>query len=135
VSERRLRVAVAALGTAGAAIAGYLVVVRYTHTAIACPTSGCETVQASRYSAVFGVPVALLGLSAFLAILGTSVSTRRAATEVAVVVALSSLAFAGYLLAVQLFVIHALCVWCVASDAAVLLLAVATSVRLRRATT
>jgi uncharacterized membrane protein len=132
VSERRLRAAIASLATAGAAIAAYLVLVRYTHSSIYCPTSGCETVQASRYSELFGVPVAVLGLGAFLAILATSLSPKRAATEMAAVVALSALAFAVYLLVVQLLVIHAVCVWCLASDAAVLLLALTTSVRLRR---
>jgi uncharacterized membrane protein len=69
MSERRLRVVVGVLAAAGVAVAAYLTYARYTDTAIACATGGCETVQSSRYAEVAGVPVALLGLGAYIAIL------------------------------------------------------------------
>jgi uncharacterized membrane protein len=131
MSERRLRAVVGALAGTGAALAAYLVAVRLGHSALYCPTSGCETVQSSRSSELLGIPVAALGLVSFLAILATSFSRARLAVELGAGVALSSLAFAVYLLVVQLAVIHAVCVWCVGSDAIVLLLAGGTVARLR----
>jgi hypothetical protein len=69
MSERTIRLSTAALAALGAAIAGYLLYVRYTGGALACATGGCETVQHSRYAEVLGVPVAGLGLAGFLGLL------------------------------------------------------------------
>jgi uncharacterized membrane protein len=69
MSDRQLVQASAVLALVGASIAAYLTYARYSKSAIACPTSGCETVQSSSYAVVAGVPVALLGLVAYLVIL------------------------------------------------------------------
>ncbi len=130
MTERALRAAVAALALAGAAIASYLVVVKYTDSQLVCPTSGCETVQRSRYAELLGVPVALLGLIAYLAVLASAARAGAAAAAAGAMVALGSLAFGAYLLVVQLAVIHALCLWCVASDVVVAALAAAAVARL-----
>lgn len=51
------------LSGAGLVLSAYLVWSRAAHTPVYCPLgSGCEVVQSSRYAAVFGIPVALLGL-------------------------------------------------------------------------
>lgn len=136
--KRRLRVAVGVLAAAGIAVAAYLTYARYTETAIACATGGCETVQSSRYAEVAGLPVALLGLGAYLAILASALSASELACAGAAAGALGGAAFSAYLLYVQLAVIEALCRWCLVSDALIGLLAVATLLRLaavRRATT
>ena len=58
-----------ALALAGLAIAAYLLVARIIGEAPACgPVKGCETVAASEYATMFGVPVALFGVG-FSAIL------------------------------------------------------------------
>lgn len=57
------------LAAAGVVLSAYLLWARAAHAPIYCPLgSGCDIVQSSRYAAVFGVPVALLGL-VFYAIL------------------------------------------------------------------
>lgn len=66
---RRLVPATGALALAGTGIAGYLTYVHYTGTRIACPTGGCETVQSSSYALLGPLPVVLLGLLAYIAIL------------------------------------------------------------------
>jgi uncharacterized membrane protein len=73
MSQARLRTAVAALALVGVAIAGYLTYVHYAGVSITCSTGGCETVQHSRYAEIFGVPVALLGLLAFVGILASAI--------------------------------------------------------------
>jgi uncharacterized membrane protein len=124
VSGRTARIALTGLSLAGVGVTLYLLYARATHTQLACTTGGCETVQESRYAELAGVPVAALGLVGYLAILATTFVRAEAGRAAAVALSLSALAFSGYLLAVQLFVLHAVCLWCVVSDAIVLLITI-----------
>ena len=125
MTDRGLRIAVGGLALAGAAIAGYLTHAHLTGTSVACGTGGCETVQSSAYGEVLGLPVAVLGLAAYLALLGTALAANDLAPLIGAALALVGVAFGAYLLAVQLVVLEALCPWCVASDAVMALLAAA----------
>ena len=98
---------------------------------IACTTGGCEAVQHSDYAELAGVPVALLGLGAYLLLLGVAFRKGELARLVGAVTAVSGALFAGYLLYVQLAVIDAICHWCLASDVMIGLLAVTCVLRLR----
>jgi uncharacterized membrane protein len=117
---------------AGTAVAAYLVYARYTGTRIACTTGGCETVQHSKYAKAAGIPVAVLGLVAYLAVFATALSARVEAAAVGTAIALGGLAFAIYLIVIQVAVIDAICQWCLASDAILAVLAVLSLERLRR---
>jgi len=131
VSERALRVVVAGLALVGIAVAGYLTYARHAETTIACTTGGCEAVQSSEYAELAGMPVAALGLAAYLFLLCTAFFNADVARVAGAVAAVSGALFAAYLLYVQLFLIDAICRWCVASDAVLALLAVACVLRLR----
>jgi uncharacterized membrane protein len=131
VTDRTLRVAVGVLAAAGAAVAGYLVYARYTDTTLACATGGCETVQRSDYAVIVGVPVAVLGLLAYVALFATAFTRSEIARVAGAVIAVSGTLFAAYLLYAQVVVIDAVCQWCVTSDVLVLILAVACVLRLR----
>lgn len=122
MSTRATRVAIAGLSVLGAAIATYLLYTRVSGTRIACSTGGCETVQSSRYAEVAGVPVAALGLAGYVALFAASAVRGEVARAATLALALSALVFSAYLVVVQLAVLHAICVWCVASDAIVLLI-------------
>jgi uncharacterized membrane protein len=124
VSDRRLVLASAVLAVVGAGIAGYLTYTHYSRSAIACPTSGCETVQTSSYAVVAGVPVALLGLIGYLVILVGLALPRETGRIVVLAASLAGSLFSLYLLAVQAFEINAFCAWCLASDVIVLAIAV-----------
>jgi uncharacterized membrane protein len=132
VSDRNLRAIVALLALAGAAVAAYLVYARYTGTRLACTTGGCETVQHSKYAKAAGIPVAVLGLAAYLAVFATALSARLEAAAIGAAIVLGGLAFGIYLIVIQVAVIDAICQWCLASDGILALLAVATAERLRR---
>ena len=118
----RAMLALAALGTA---IAGYLTWVNYSGQLALCTgAGGCETVQASRYSVVAGVPVALLGLLAYLGLLlvtGWRVYAGPATPNGVMLalfgLALASVLYSAYLTYLELFVIHAICPWCASSAA------------------
>jgi uncharacterized membrane protein len=129
--EARLRAAIGLLALAGAAVAAYLVYARYAHAQIACTTGGCETVQHSRYARLAGMPVAVLGLAAYVAVFATALSARVEAAAIGAAIALGGLAFAIYLVVIQVAVIDAICQWCLASDAILLVLAVLSVERLR----
>lgn len=133
MSDRALRIAVAALALVGAGIAAYLTYAKYADATIACATGGCETVQSSEYAEVLELPVPVLGLLGYLAILATAFSAGETARLAGAVLALGGLLFSGYLVVVQIVAIGAFCQWCLASDLVMLLLAAATVARLRAA--
>ena len=135
MTERALRLAAALVAVAGAAVAGYLTYVHYRPDALVCTGgSGCEAVQESRYAELVGVPVALLGLLAYAAVLALVAWDAPVARTLAVAITLSAAGFALYLLVLQAFVIDAWCGWCLVNDVVVVpLLAVLTVARLRAA--
>ena len=117
MSDRALRAGVALVALAGTAVAGYLTYVHYRPDALICTSSGgCETVQESSYAELVGIPVALLGLLAYLAVLALILWDTEAARTAVAAIALGGAAFAVYLVALQAFVIDAWCVWCLVND-------------------
>ena len=135
MSDRALRLGVALVAAAGAAVAGYLTYVHYRPAALICTGGGgCEAVQESSYAEIAGIPVALLGLLAYVAVLALVAWDTELARTLAATVALSAVGFAAYLVVVQAFVIEEWCVWCLVNDLVVVpLLAVLTVWRVLRA--
>jgi uncharacterized membrane protein len=131
VTERRLRVAVGILSLIGTGIAAYLTYVRATGGSYACTAGGCEKVQSSSYAEIVGIPVAVIGLAGYLAIGATALLAGEAAAAVGAGLALGGFAFSVYLVYLQLAVIDAICVWCLASEGVMTVLFVATLARLR----
>ena len=133
MSDRALRAAAAAVALVGVGIAGYLTWTHYSGTAVACVRGGgCETVQRSSYAEIAGIPVALLGLISYSAIALLLAWDSENARLAAATLALVGLLFSAYLLVLQLFVIDAVCVWCLANDVVVApALALLTGLRLR----
>jgi uncharacterized membrane protein len=133
LSDRALRLAAAIVALAGIAVAGYLSWAHYADSAVVCIAGGgCETVQESDYAAIAGVPVAVLGLIAYAVILALIAWDAPIARLSAATLALMGLLFGAYLLALQLFVIDAICVWCLANDVLIApALAVLAALRLR----
>jgi uncharacterized membrane protein len=117
VTDRTLRLAVAAVAVAGSAVSAYLTWVHYHPGALVCTAGGgCETVQQSQYAVLLGVPIALLGLGAWVAVLGLVAWDSELAQVLVAAIAVSALCFAVYLVILQLAVIHAVCVWCMVND-------------------
>ncbi len=125
----RLRAAIAGAAVVGGAIATYLTVIHYSHISPICTTGGCEKVQRSSYAEAGGIPVALLGLVAYVAVLLTTLVRGVTAALTAAVIALAGVAFSGYLLWAQIARIHAICQWCIANDVVIAVLAVLCLVR------
>ena len=133
MSDRTLRATAGLVALAGIGIAAYLTWVHYDEGALVCVAGGgCETVQQSSYAEIAGLPVALLGLVSYAIVLGLIVWDTPYARLGAATLAFVGLAFSVYLLVLQLFVIDAVCVWCLANDVLIApALAVLTALRLR----
>jgi uncharacterized membrane protein len=134
VSPRGLRIATAVLALAGLGIAGYLTWVHYAGLQPLCVGGGggCEKVQSSRWAELAGIPVAVLGLAGYLAILATLAVRDELGSLLAAFFALVGAGFSAWLTYVELAKIHAICQWCVASAVIMALLAVVTVTRVLR---
>jgi uncharacterized membrane protein len=134
VTDRGAGVALGALAGVGAAIAGYLTWVHYAGAKPLCVAGGgCERVQESRYAELAGIPVAVIGLAGYLAILASLAVRRDGARLATAFLAFVGLAFSAYLTYVELFTLEAICQWCVASAVVMTLIAVLASIRAWRA--
>lgn len=137
------RMSAALLSLAGLFISAYLYLYKIGKIGtLACGSGGCETVQWSPWSRVAGVEVALVGVVGYAGLLLFSlaalqpgrVEQRRPAALLAILSGVGVL-FTAYLTYLELFVIHAICRWCVASGViilAIFLVAVLDLRRLRR---
>jgi uncharacterized membrane protein len=125
-----LRLASFVVAAVGLAVAGYLTVVHYDGGSPVCAIAhGCATVQQSDYASLAGVPVALLGVLGYAAILvGLLIDTEPARLATAFV-ALVGAGCSAWLTYVEVFTLEAICSWCVASAVCMTILAALSAAR------
>ena len=134
-----LRMGAALLSLLGLFVSAYLYLYKIGRIGtLACGTGGCETVQLSVWSRFHGVEVALIGVIGYGALLVTSLVSlqpalagRRWPVALLAVMAAVGVAFTGYLTSLELFVIHAICRWCVGSAVIILAMLIVTLLELR----
>jgi uncharacterized membrane protein len=128
-----MRAAAIGVALAGLGIATYLTVVHYGGGEPVCAVAhGCTTVQQSDYAALAGVPVALLWLRGYAAILAALARDGEGWRTAAAFLALAGLGFSVWLTYVEIGILDAICIWCVGSAVCMALLAALTGVRLVR---
>jgi len=120
----------------GLAVAGYLTAVKLAGQLPVCgPLKGCETVALSEYSEFAGIPVALAGATFSAVLIALQViwwrMNDRRALLAAYGLGLFGMLFVAYLTYLEVFVIHAVCVWCVAYAIAIVAGWVVAAVGLR----
>jgi uncharacterized membrane protein len=135
VTDRRLHLATVTLAVLGVAVAGYLTYVHYRglHPLCLAGGGGCERVQTSSYAKLAGVPVALIGLVGYVAILASLLVAGETARLATVGLTLVGLGFSAYLTYREIATIKAICQWCVASAVIMALLAILAVPRFLRA--
>jgi uncharacterized membrane protein len=113
----------ALVALAGLFVATYLTMYKLGYIGnLVCAVGSCEVVQTSRWATLFGVPVAAWGivyyvgvLALALAGLGSALADSRRVSQVLAVVTGTGLLFSLWLTYLELFVINAICMWCVIS--------------------
>jgi uncharacterized membrane protein len=125
-----VRRAIAGLALLGLAISAYLTWVHYADVAPICSgISDCERVQTSDYAELAGIPVAVLGIAGYAAIL----VSLRFRVEATVLLSYVAVGFSAYLTWAELFEIDAICQWCVASAITTVAIAVLSTLLALRA--
>ncbi len=125
----------------GIYVAGYLVTKRFTGGSLACTRwAQCDVVNNSVYSQIQGVPISVIGLAGYLVLLALALAamwtagrTQRQLILLSFVLALGGVGFSAYLTYLEIYVIEALCAWCVASAAIITVLALVAGFALRLA--
>jgi uncharacterized membrane protein len=107
--------------------------------ALACGSGGCETVQTSPWSRFLGVEVALIGVVGYALLLAVALASlrpdrleRRQPALLLTTLAAGGVLFTAYLSYLELFVIHAICRWCVGSAVIIVTILVLGLLELRR---
>ena len=135
----RPRQAVALLALAGIFVALYLTLYKFGVLGeLSCSVGDCETVNTSRWAVFLGLPVAAWGLGAYVVLFAIALAgqgeryedSRRVAIALAAISG-GGVLFSGWLTYLELFVIHAICIWCVTSAVIVTLVFIASLLDLR----
>jgi uncharacterized membrane protein len=112
----RSRLAMVALAALGTTVSAYLTWVHVSGGLALCVgVGGCEAVQSSRYATIGAVPVAFIGLLGFAAMLAAAIAFARGVNTASAIFALSlaASAYTAYLTYIEVFVLGAICPWCV----------------------
>lgn len=128
--------AVPVLAFLGLADSAYLSVLHWQRVIPPCGGyAGCEQVNTSPYAEIFGVPVAALGTLFYLSVLAVGLWRMRSsgdawfqASLILYGLTLAGALFMAYLTLVEVFVLGAVCYWCLAS-AVISLILLALSIR------
>jgi uncharacterized membrane protein len=119
--NKRMLVALVAL--AGVFVAAYLTLYKLGYIGtLACAVGSCETVQTSKWATFLGFPVGAWGVGYYVGVLALAMvglsgrfADSRRLSEILVGVTTFGLVFSLWLTYLELFVIHAICQWCVIS--------------------
>jgi uncharacterized membrane protein len=134
------RMAIAVLALLGVFDAAYLSMYKLGMIGgLTCTVGSCEQVQNSPQSALFGIPVAVLGLGAYVVLLALALvgvqprfaHDRRIALAIAAISGVGML-FSAYLTYVEAWVIHMWCQYCVISAILITLIFLLSLPALRR---
>jgi len=120
--------------------AGYLSIAKLTSAQLYCtPGLGdCLTVNASKWSYIFGIPVAYLGFLTYLAIVLLLVLSKRIKLladyqeYLFFFITLVGILFSAYLTYIEAAVLHTFCQWCVLSAAMMTVLFITAVIKLAR---
>lgn len=128
-----------ALAAVGLLVSIYMTIYNVTANDAMCLGSGdCSAVNASRYSKVYGIPVASIGVAGYFAILLVHWYERRDAffksnaPLLSFGMTLTGFVFTLYLIYVEFAILDALCPFCLVSQVAMTALFVISIARLVR---
>lgn len=137
--EKRLSQIAIVLTIIGLLVSIYMTIYKITSNDSMCIGSGdCKTVNASRYAEVYGIPVAVLGVVGYSAILAVLLLERRSGffeengSLFFFGLSLTGFLFTLYLIYVEIALIKAYCPFCITSQTVMTLLFIISVIRLVR---
>ncbi len=101
--------------------ASFLTYEHFAHVGIPCPVTlgDCDQVLQSSYSTMFGVPLALIGVMQYalegIALIGIVITNKKLFKYTALILSAIGLGASLYFVFLQLFVIGAICIYCMGS--------------------
>ncbi|HEY7256707.1 MAG TPA: vitamin K epoxide reductase family protein [Solirubrobacterales bacterium] len=116
-SEGTLRAVTTFVAAFGIGVAAYIAIAEAGGGAPACLAGGggCETVAESQYADLAGINVAVIGIAGYVLLLVTALLRGDGARMGGFAISLAGFGFSVYLTYLELFVIEAICQWCVIS--------------------
>jgi uncharacterized membrane protein len=133
-----LRISIA-LTVLGLLVSIYMTIFKLTDNQNMClGNGGCSKVNSSVYSEVSGIPVAVIGILGYVAIMATLLFENRTAflkkngTMIVFGMSLIGFLFTLYLIYVEIALIHALCPFCLTSQVTMTILFILSVIRLVR---
>jgi uncharacterized membrane protein len=128
------------LSALGVVVSAYLSIKRFTGGSLACTRwADCDVVNNSVYAKIYGVPVAFIGLVGYAILLGLALAAlqtegilQRRLIGLGFLLAVGGVGFSAYLTYIEVYVIEAICVWCVISTILIVLLAILGGLNLWR---
>jgi uncharacterized membrane protein len=137
--EKWSRKALLVLTVIGLLVAVYMTIYKWTNNNSMCLGSGdCSTVNASPYSEIYGIPVALVGVGGYAAILflllmeSRNDFVRQNGTLFVFGLSLTGFIFTVYLVYVEFAVLNAVCPFCLTSQIVMTIIFILSIIRLIR---
>jgi uncharacterized membrane protein len=137
--DKRLRQIAIALAILGLLVSIYMTIFKLTNNEAMCVgSSGCSEVNSSKYSEINGIPVAVLGVIGYTAILALLLLEQRPGffqqngTMMFFGISLTGFLFTVYLIYVEIALIGAYCPFCLTSQAVMSIIFIISVVRLIR---
>ncbi|MGH2582951.1 MAG: vitamin K epoxide reductase family protein [Anaerolineales bacterium] len=125
------------LGLIGLADSLYLTWIKVAHNGVCSVSGGCEVVNTSAYASIGGIPIALLGAGAYLMMIAVLLLENRNeffefnGPMIVFGISLAGVLYSAYLTYLELYVIRAICPFCVVSAVVLILMLVVSGLRLR----
>lgn len=115
--EGTLRIAATFVAAFGVGVATYIAIADAGGGSPVCLAggTGCQTVADSSYSHLLGINVAVFGIVGYVVLLIAALLRGDVARMTGFLAALAGFGFSVYLTYLELFVIDAVCQWCIAS--------------------
>lgn len=137
INDDKLRITSAVLAVIGLIVSAYLTWAKLTHTPVICGgSSECQTVNDSPFAEIGGIPISLLGMGAYIVILGLLYLESRGdfwaenSKLILFGITLIGVLYSAYLTYLEVAVIYAICPYCVISAVVMLFLFIIAIVRL-----
>ncbi len=127
VQSRNRRLVITVMSVLGIFVAGYLTWSHFSGQPVYCGgSSSCELVNSSRFAFIGSIPVSLIGLAGYVIILALSLVPHKEDRQWPMLLifggALVGVMLQWYLFYIEVFVLRAICYWCVTSQTLITLI-------------